>query len=280
MSYSLTSESPLTAATMPSRAPAYARLSLLRWPLSLLDRSAFHRAADCPLGPKAAKTRYPFRSLRYWWAAAALADYQAHIDRPLAILDAGCQGGYLRRIAGGDKSSRWTGFDKHLGHPHLLASGYDSLVSGDLEQPLPFADASFDAIVSLHVFEHLRSPETAARELARVLRPGGLLLLGFPTMPGWLARLREAQHRRGIARGERPDWGHQQVFDPERCRQLARDTGLDVAFLSGSHFFRLTGFFLENSAAWVRLNQLWGTLVPSLGSELCVILAKPSSPRP
>ncbi|MCW3015409.1 MAG: methyltransferase protein [Solirubrobacterales bacterium] len=38
---------------------------------------------------------------------------------------------------------------------------------------LPFADASFDFVFSLAVFEHLHSPWIAAREIARVLRPGG-----------------------------------------------------------------------------------------------------------
>ncbi|HEY6758453.1 MAG TPA: class I SAM-dependent methyltransferase [Baekduia sp.] len=38
---------------------------------------------------------------------------------------------------------------------------------------LPFADASFDFVFSLAVFEHLHSPWIAAREMARVLRPGG-----------------------------------------------------------------------------------------------------------
>lgn len=38
---------------------------------------------------------------------------------------------------------------------------------------LPFADASFDFVFSLAVFEHLHSPWLAAREIARVLRPGG-----------------------------------------------------------------------------------------------------------
>ena len=38
---------------------------------------------------------------------------------------------------------------------------------------LPFADASFDFVFSLAVFEHLHSPWTAAKEIARVLRPGG-----------------------------------------------------------------------------------------------------------
>ncbi len=38
---------------------------------------------------------------------------------------------------------------------------------------LPFADASFDFVFSLAVFEHLHSPWIAASEIARVLRPGG-----------------------------------------------------------------------------------------------------------
>lgn len=38
---------------------------------------------------------------------------------------------------------------------------------------LPFADDSFDFVFSLAVFEHLHSPWVAAREIARVLKPGG-----------------------------------------------------------------------------------------------------------
>lgn len=38
---------------------------------------------------------------------------------------------------------------------------------------LPFADASFDFVFSFAVFEHLHSPWIAAKEIARVLRPGG-----------------------------------------------------------------------------------------------------------
>ena len=38
---------------------------------------------------------------------------------------------------------------------------------------LPFADASFDFVFSLAVFEHLHSPWLAAAEITRVLRPGG-----------------------------------------------------------------------------------------------------------
>lgn len=45
---------------------------------------------------------------------------------------------------------------------------------------LPFLDESMDTIVMLEVLEHLRSPNEAMREIARVLRPGGRLLLSMP----------------------------------------------------------------------------------------------------
>jgi SAM-dependent methyltransferase len=45
---------------------------------------------------------------------------------------------------------------------------------------LPFADASFDIVGSTWVMEHLEEPEEAFREIGRVLRPGGHLLLLTP----------------------------------------------------------------------------------------------------
>jgi SAM-dependent methyltransferase len=50
----------------------------------------------------------------------------------------------------------------------------------DLNEPLPLPDASFDTVLSTSVFEHLRRPEVGWREAARVLRPGGALILHVP----------------------------------------------------------------------------------------------------
>jgi ubiquinone/menaquinone biosynthesis C-methylase UbiE len=57
-----------------------------------------------------------------------------------------------------------------------LASDRVSHAVADLTR-LPYADAAFDAVVCGWVLEHLPDPRPGLRELTRVLRPGGKLLL-------------------------------------------------------------------------------------------------------
>jgi SAM-dependent methyltransferase len=52
-------------------------------------------------------------------------------------------------------------------------------VLGDNER-LPFKDASFDGVLSLAVLEHVRNPIACAKEICRVLKPGGKLLAVVP----------------------------------------------------------------------------------------------------
>ena len=58
-------------------------------------------------------------------------------------------------------------------------------MSGSLDKPLPFAGGTFDLAVALDVLEHVADDEAALRELARVVAPGGRLLVTVPQY-GWL----------------------------------------------------------------------------------------------
>ena len=50
----------------------------------------------------------------------------------------------------------------------------------DLDQPLEFADTSFDVVVAGELLEHLRDPQRLVRDARRVLRPGGTLVGSVP----------------------------------------------------------------------------------------------------
>ena len=87
------------------------------------------------------------------------------------VLDVGSGGSPYRSLLG----------PKVTGYVALDRPGTDPApdVIGDAQQ-LPFADASFDAVFSTQVFEHVPSPDAAVSEAARVLRPGGRFLLAVP----------------------------------------------------------------------------------------------------
>jgi len=64
------------------------------------------------------------------------------------------------------------------------ALGIDA-VDADLERTLPFADASFDAVVSNQVIEHLADTDRFVTEIGRILRPGGLAVVSTENMASW-----------------------------------------------------------------------------------------------
>jgi hypothetical protein len=57
---------------------------------------------------------------------------------------------------------------------------YDSTDVIGVGEYLPFKDATFDAVISVAVLEHVRDPFRCAAEICRVLKPGGRLICGVP----------------------------------------------------------------------------------------------------
>ena len=68
------------------------------------------------------------------------------------------------------------------------ADGF-TVVKADLARPLPFPDASFDGVLFSEGIEHLDAQVAALREMARVLRPGGALVVTTPNVLSLHARL-------------------------------------------------------------------------------------------
>lgn len=65
----------------------------------------------------------------------------------------------------------------------LAAQGIDVIPTGELDR---VAAGSLDCIRLEHVFEHLVDPLRVLRDLHRLLRPGGLLVMTFPSIYPWL----------------------------------------------------------------------------------------------
>ncbi len=68
--------------------------------------------------------------------------------------------------------------------------------------PLPYADASFDAVVSMDVVEHIAEPLPWLCEALRVLKPAGLLFLTTPNYASRSLRLLENTLLEAIARAQ------------------------------------------------------------------------------
>jgi ubiquinone/menaquinone biosynthesis C-methylase UbiE len=87
--------------------------------------------------------------------------------------------------------------------PRMLAAARDSAAAGDAllvladARHLPLATASVDAVFAAGLVTHLPDTDAGLRELARVTRPGGLLVLFHPSgRAGWaLATYDDPPHR-------------------------------------------------------------------------------------
>ena len=100
-------------------------------------------------------------------------------------------------------------------------------VVGDAHH-LPFREATFDRVFAFNVFEHLADPTTAAREIHRVLKPGG----GVVIHTAFLQALHEEPHHfyNATEYGVRQWFSH---FEIEDCRVSGNfGPGVMLAFLT------------------------------------------------
>lgn len=122
--------------------------------------------------------------------------WRGEAAEPFDLLDVGCgTGNFNALLAASPLKARITGLDYSPAMCAVAArkAAGDERASrlhftaGDSEH-LPFADGSFDAVTCSHSFHHYPRQQAVIREMHRVLRPGGRLLLidGFrDNVIGW-----------------------------------------------------------------------------------------------
>ena len=102
-----------------------------------------------------------------------------YIPAKSKVLDLGC--GYNGKLLREIKDRIITGFGIDISVDPEHQDDKIFLIEHDLAYPLPFKDNEFDAVTSLANLEHLYNPEDTLKEVYRVLKPGGILLLTAPS---------------------------------------------------------------------------------------------------
>jgi SAM-dependent methyltransferase len=129
------------------------------------------------------------------------------------VLDLGCRSGALTRHF--LEGNSVVGLDVDPAALEKAAALGIEPVQANVEEPLPFEDATFDVVVAGELFEHLQFPDALVAEIRRVLRPGGVLAGSVPNAFRVQSRLR-------FLRGRPPedDPTHLRMFSPTALREL------------------------------------------------------------
>ena len=143
---------------------------------------------------------------RHWWYRGRrriVLDVVRSLPLPddARILDAGCGSGRnlveLARFGtafGLEPSRRSAEVARGRGAGEVVEAGIEAM---------PFEDASFDLVTCLDVIEHIDDDVAALRQLRRVARGGGFLLVTVPAYPRlWSSHDEANQHRRRYTRAE------------------------------------------------------------------------------
>jgi 2-polyprenyl-3-methyl-5-hydroxy-6-metoxy-1,4-benzoquinol methylase len=129
-----------------------------------------------------------------------------------------------------------------------------------------FADASFDAVLSSEAIEHTPDPRQAARELYRLVKPGGDLVISMPN------RLWQTPVRAASAVGLRPYDGHENFLWPWQLRQVLEQAGAGIVDHRGIHLWPFQITPLRSLSRWVDRFGAW--LLPLMINQ-CLHARKP-----
>ena len=145
------------------------------------------------------------------------------------VADVGCgNGAYLAELARRGFAGRVLGLDMSLGmlaaaRDRLIPAAGVALVAADATA-LPLPDGAADLTLAMHMLYHVPDPSQAVRELRRVTRPGGRVVIGL----NGLDHLRQLREIVAAARGD-GGWGRRDRLTLDDGEALARSFFSTVA---------------------------------------------------
>jgi SAM-dependent methyltransferase len=173
------------------------------------------------------------------------------------LLDAGCGEG--RHCYGAlERGARVIGLDLDLPSLQPAVGGLRSrskalrsmgeMIQGDTFA-LPFRDETFDKVICSEVMEHVHDYVGAAKELARVTKPGGHIAVTIPT-----ATSENLYLRTGDDYFESPG-GHIRIFKPRQLAQGLARAGLATTGVGFAHALHTPYWVLRSIAGLPRADE-------------------------
>jgi len=148
----------------------------------------------------------------------------AYQTNTITYLDVGCSSGALLQVA------QRCGFQIHGAEPAKQAANTASNIPGakvfqGFLQDAHYPDNHFDIITLFEVIEHLTNPINLVQEIARILKPGGVFLIGTGNADSWtVQKLAEKWEYFDIT----GHGGHISFFTPKSMQKLAKHCQLNV----------------------------------------------------
>ena len=148
-----------------------------------------------------------------------------------SLLDIGCwDGRLLERIRSAGLYDKLTGVDiVEAGVDLARKKGFNAQVVDLNTGVLPFSDQCFDTVTMLAVLEHIFDPYSIIREIRRVLRPGGTLIIDVPNVASVTNRARILLGRIPVTSHDSGwDGGHLHYFTKYALDHFLQSEGFDV----------------------------------------------------